>query len=155
MQRVLGLVVVVVAVAACQPPGYGSGHQADAAGSGGGGGGGDAAVAAGDGGSGGSATADANPATSCAHQFRLDQFGEAQSVWVSGDFVSWAPTPQQGAIQLVLGADSGWTGSYTFPPGSYQYKFIVDGTTWILDPMNSDTASDGMGDTNSVYVCQI
>jgi hypothetical protein len=153
MRCALGLGFVVV-LAACHPPGYGSGgeHQVDA--ESGGGSGGRADAATGDGGS-GTATGDANPATTCDHQFRLDQFGESSSVWITGDFVAWATTPQQGAIAMVLGSDSGWTGSYTFQPGSYQYKFIVDTTDWILDPMNTDTASDGMGNTNSVYVCQI
>ena len=153
MHRALGL-GLVVAVAACRPPGYGKDdHQADAA-MGSSGARADGAIADGAGGS-GSANADANPAATCDHQFRLDQYGESQSVWVTGDFLAWATTPQQGAIELVLGADSGWTGRYTFQPGSYQYKFIIDGSTWIDDPTNTDTASDGMGNTNSVYVCQL
>lgn len=153
MHRALAL-GLVVAVAACQPPGYGKDdHQVDAA-TGSGGATADAARA-GDGGGSGSATADANPAATCDHQFRLDQYGESQSVWITGDFVAWATTPQQGAIAMVLGDDSGWTGSYTFQPGSYQYKFIIDGSTWITDPTDTDTAPDGTGNTNSVYVCQI
>ena len=40
-----------------------------------------------------------------------------------------------------------------FAAGSHQYKFIVDGTTWITDPTNLDVIDDGMGNTNSVLLC--
>ena len=46
-----------------------------------------------------------------------------------------------------------WTGSDAFAAGSHQYKFIVDGTTWITDPTNLDVIDDGMGNTNSVLLC--
>ena len=36
-------------------------------------------------------------------------------------------------------------------PGTYQYKFVVDGD-WIVDPGNPTTAHDGRGNTNSVMV---
>jgi len=92
-------------------------------------------------------------AATCTKSFRLDGHGSAQSVWLSGEFVSWAPTPSQGAVVFTRDAGGGWTGSYAFAAGQHTYKFIVDGNTWILDPTNPMTMDDGMGNTNSVYVC--
>ncbi|MBQ8625395.1 MAG: starch-binding protein [Agathobacter sp.] len=42
--------------------------------------------------------------------------------------------------------------SYTceLDAGTYQYKFVVDGE-WIIDPVNSNTAEDGLGGLNSSF----
>jgi hypothetical protein len=89
----------------------------------------------------------------CAHAFRLDGHGSAGSVWLSGDFVHWAPTPTDGAIAFTKDAGGGWNGTYEFAPGPHQYKFIVDTNTWITDPTNPNTVDDGTGNTNSLYTC--
>jgi hypothetical protein len=137
------VVPLLVLVAACRPPGYGKEPTVDAAHT-------PMADAS-------TQTADAGPdATSgatCDHAFRLDGHGTDSSVWLTGSFVSWAGTPQAGAVAFTLGVDGGWTGSYAFPAGSHQYKLIVNGNNWILDPTNPNTADDGMGHTNNVYVC--
>ncbi len=135
MRRLAAVLLLV----ACRPPGYdkhpggGSDGQVDAAPP--------AADAAIDG-----------PAT-CAHAFRLDGHVTSTSVWLSGDFVMWASTPAAGAIPFAQGADGGWTVTHAFAAGTYQYKFIVDSSTWIIDPTNPNTVDDGMGNTNSVYTC--
>lgn len=131
--------VTLVALAACRPPGYGRDEKPDA--------GGDAGESTAD------AALDTPLAATCDHAFRLDGHGTASSVWLSGSFVTWAPTPSAGAIAFTLGVDGAWTGSYPFEAGTHQYKFIVDGNNWILDPTNQTTADDGMGNTNSVYTC--
>ena len=99
------------------------------------------------------AATDGTPTAGCHHSFRLDQHGNASSVWLSGDFVSWAGDPQSGAVPFTLGADSGWTVTYDFEAGPHLYKFIVDGNNWILDPTNPDIVDDGMGNQNSRYTC--
>jgi len=44
-----------------------------------------------------------------------------------------------------------WEAAVTVGWGSdVQYKFYVDGTTWVLDPANSATVPDGNGNTNSI-----
>jgi hypothetical protein len=136
------LLVALVALVACRPPGYGKDDKPDAA--------------EGDpdgGGSGGDAALDTPLAATCDHAFRLDGYGTASSVWLSGSFVTWAATPGAGAIAFTLGVDGAWTGNYPFEAGMHQYKFIIDGSNWILDPTNQNTADDGMGNTNSVYTC--
>ena len=133
----LGL-AALVGLGACEPPGYHR-HKPDAA------------SPPGDG-----MIADAGPdapAAVCHHAFRLDGYGTASSVWLTGDFVQWAPDVPHGAIPFTLGADTAWTGEHDFAGGTYQYKFIVNGSQWIPDPANPDTVPDGLGGENSVYNC--
>jgi len=131
------VVLALLLVCACEPPGWNKKPTVD-------GGDGDGMV-----------TVDAPPdsAPGCDHVFRLDGQATASSVWLTGDFVQWAGDPQAGAVPLSLGADGGWTGTYHFPPGMHQYKFIVDGTQWIADPTNPNQIDDGFGGKNSVYDC--
>jgi hypothetical protein len=65
--------------------------------------------------------------------------------------VAWADASDR-AQALTLGTDGGWSGTRQFAAGSYQYKFIVDGT-WIADPTDAQFVDDGFGGHNSVYVC--
>ena len=126
--RFVGLVVLVCA---CRPPGYGKdGGTRDATTTDGQAGSADASV-------------DSPPAARCEHAFRLDGHGTDQSVWLTGSFTSWADTLQAGAVAFTLGVDGGWTGTYAFEAGTHQYKLIVNGNDWILDPTNPNTADDG------------
>jgi len=134
------LVVTAVLLAGCRPPGYGKPAPPDAAATG------DAPTTAVD------AAIDA-PASVCAHDFRVDGQATASSVWLTGSFVGWAADPQGGAVAFTQGTDGAWTGSYAFVAGTHEYKLIINGTDWILDPTNPDTVDDGMGHTNNVYVC--
>jgi hypothetical protein len=143
-----GLVLVLVLLAGCRPPGWGEGGDPDAAGGDAGPGGPDGAPAI----DGGPGLADAS-AAACTVGFRLEGHGGAGSVWLTGDFVQWAGDPGAGALPLALGADAAWTLTRGFDPGTYQYKFIVDGASWIPDPANANTVPDGFGGVNSVYTC--
>jgi len=67
-------------------------------------------------------------------------------VQIAGDFNGWKPegldfdgSPDQPA----------WWKQFTLKPGSYQYKFLVDGR-WISDPKNEQRADDSLGGLNSV-----
>jgi hypothetical protein len=137
--RRVRLALVVILLAACRPPGYGKEPPPDAA-----------AMT-----DGSMATADAAVDAAvpvCDHAFRLDGYGSASSVWLTGTMVAWAGSPP-GAIAFTLGGDGAWTGSYKFQAGTHQYKLIINGSDWILDPTNPNTADDGMGHTNNVYTC--
>jgi hypothetical protein len=133
------LVVVCVLLVACRPPGYGKEPPPDAS----------------------DVDAPAQPVDAavdgvslvCDHAFRIAGYATASSMWLTGTFTSWAGNPQSGAVEFMLGTDGAWTGSYAFPPGTHQYKLIVNATDWILDPTNPNTADDGMGHTNNVYTC--
>ena len=43
--------------------------------------------------------------------------------------------------------------SYTceLDAGTYQYKFVIDGADWIMDPVNKNTLDDGTGNLNSSF----
>jgi hypothetical protein len=136
-------IVALVLVCACRPPGWGKEDKPDA---------GDEAMV--DGGSGsGDSQPDSALATTCDQTFRLEGYGSASSVVLTGTFTGWAATPGAGALPFTKGLDDAWTVTHTLDAGTYQYKFIVDGSNWILDPANPFTTDDGMGHTNSVYTC--
>ncbi|MBA3463069.1 MAG: hypothetical protein H0T46_24140 [Deltaproteobacteria bacterium] len=134
------VLVLLLTVSACRPPGHGRGGGDD---------GGDdpkpdAAVVSPDG------TTDGAPAT-CTKAFRLEGHGLANSVALTGSFVSWAGTAPP-AVAFTKGGDGAWTGSHDFVAGMHQYKYIVDGS-WIPDPTNPNQIDDGFGGKNSVISC--
>lgn len=54
---------------------------------------------------------------------------EAQQVCISGTFNDWAPS----ATPMNKTADGRWRVTLRLPPGSYEYKFVVDGN-WVCEP---------------------
>jgi 1,4-alpha-glucan branching enzyme len=68
---------------------------------------------------------------------------DARQVEIAGTFNNWAPAP------LEKGADGAFHATLSLPPGTYEYRFIVDGT-WVQDPANSDTVPNPYGGVNSV-----
>ena len=72
-----------------------------------------------------------------------------QSVLASGTFNGWASTDAGAAVLGDPDGDGVWSVDLVLDPGSYQYKFIVDGD-WMADPANPDTVDDGYGGQNSV-----
>jgi len=131
--------LALLSVVACHPPGYDKGDDAPAI---------DAAPKPPD-----APPIDAPAATTCEKSFRLEGNAGAASVWLTGSFTSWGGNPGAGAVELVKGADDVWTVMKTMDAGSHQYKFIVDGTSWISDPANPNFIDDGFGGRNSVYTC--
>lgn len=78
--------------------------------------------------------------------FRLKGYREASIVALAGTFNNWNQS------QLICGrvADE-WVCRVDLEPGSYGYKFIVDGD-WVLDPANPQTAEDEAGNTNNLLI---
>jgi len=76
-------------------------------------------------------------------EFQLDA-PEAKSVQIAGEFNGWGGTLMENDGNL-------WRISLELLPGTYQYKFIVDGN-WISDPKNPDKLPDGFQGFNSVIV---
>ena len=68
----------------------------------------------------------------------------ADKVFVAGDFNDWT----ESANPLEKEGDT-WKAVIDIPPGTYEYKFIVDGT-YITDPGNPNTVSDPYGGKNSL-----
>ncbi len=73
----------------------------------------------------------------------------ASKVQLVGDFNSW-----QEPIELNDDDEDGiWITIARLDPGTYQYKFIVDGT-WQADPNNPMDADDAHGGRNSVVIVE-
>jgi 1,4-alpha-glucan branching enzyme len=72
---------------------------------------------------------------------------EAVQVSVVGDFNQW--DAQRGLMKKK--SNGTWEKTLTLPPGSYEYKFMVDGQ-WRLDPLNSVECPNSFGTRNNVLV---
>jgi len=75
----------------------------------------------------------------------LNGYQDAKEVFVSGDFNNWRPDGS------MINTPGGWERSFDLFKGTYEYKFIIDGRDWILDPANPDTVYvPEMNSVNSV-----
>ena len=80
-----------------------------------------------------------------AHTFTFKPSGSAPSkVSVAGAFNGWSMDKNP----MTPGAAGEWTASLPLKPGRYGYKFVVDGK-WTIDPGNTQTEDNGLGDKNS------
>lgn len=82
----------------------------------------------------------------CTHVFSYTGIGNETSVAVRGSFAA------DGWTTGVMMTKSGttWSATVDIPYNQeVQYKFYVDGTTWVVDPNNPNTVSDGFGGMNS------
>ena len=68
--------------------------------------------------------------------------GSATSVYVAGSFNSWSSSAAK-----MTKSGSTFTYTTTLADGIYEYKFVVNGSTWIADPSNGTTAG---ADGNSI-----
>jgi chromosome partitioning protein len=71
---------------------------------------------------------------------------DSATVEIAGDFNNWTPE------RLHLTYPTGrclWQKLMLLSPGSYQYKYVVDGQ-WISDPDNEKIVDDSLGGVNSV-----
>ena len=79
----------------------------------------------------------------------------ARFVNVAGDFNRWCGTAD-GPFDPRIGKmyddgtngdrvprDGVWTVIIPLNPGTYQYKYVVDGTAWYTDPSNPETIQSG------------
>jgi serine protease AprX len=72
---------------------------------------------------------------------------QAVSVSLAGDFNGW----DSSRTKLDKDEHGFWrTALDAPPPGTYQYKFIINGEWWLEDPNNGVKAPDGHGGLNSV-----
>jgi 1,4-alpha-glucan branching enzyme len=72
---------------------------------------------------------------------------QAQSVHLAGTFNNWSTS----ADPMKKGAGGRWTIIKPLPPGSHQYKFVIDGgSQWLADPANPEGTDDGFGGKNSL-----
>jgi chromosome partitioning protein len=75
-------------------------------------------------------------------RFMYEDDGAGQ-VLIAGTFNDWRPEPCDRA-------GTAWERRMTIPPGTYQYRFVVDGR-WVADPRNPIQIADAFGGHNSVF----
>ena len=75
----------------------------------------------------------------------------AHDVRIAGDFNGWVP--DKGVRSLIEAEEHGrvWTKILQLPPGTYQYRYVVDGE-WREDPENPEVTTSPVGGRNSVLV---
>jgi 1,4-alpha-glucan branching enzyme len=87
----------------------------------------------------------ANPQVTKSKQSFSIRAPAALSVQLVGDFTHWQKTP----IQMHKEADGVWRASAELAPGTYHYRFLVDGE-WRDDPENTLRVPNVFGTENSV-----
>lgn len=71
----------------------------------------------------------------------------ANWVGVAGDFNGWRPD----TLTAKKDRNGIWRAAATVSTGTYEYKFVVDGT-WLTDPFCSRRTINSFGSENSVLV---
>lgn len=84
------------------------------------------------------------PQSARAQAFELDA-PQAASVLLAGDFTGWQAEP----IQLKKDRDGRWKITVSLAPGTYQYRFMVDGV-WVDDPRAQARVANPFGSANCV-----
>ena len=70
----------------------------------------------------------------------------AKTVQLAGDFNDWQLSD---GAKLKADGQGGWTTVLRLKPGTYQYRFVVDGQ-WVEDPANPNMTESPYGGMNSV-----
>jgi chromosome partitioning protein len=76
---------------------------------------------------------------------------DARDVRIAGDFNGWVPDKAVRSESADAGGERVWTKVLELPPGTYQYRYVVDGD-WCEDPSNPNRAPGRVGERNSVLV---
>ena len=69
---------------------------------------------------------------------------KGKAVYVAGEFNKWNPTAKKMAYKAGV-----YTATVELAAGTYQYKFVIDGT-WCADPENVNSVANDQGTFNSV-----
>jgi chromosome partitioning protein len=73
----------------------------------------------------------------------------AGDVRIAGDFNGWVPDRGVRSLIASEGPNRVWTKILTLEPGTYQYRYVVDGD-WREDPANPRSAPGPTGQPNSI-----
>jgi len=76
-------------------------------------------------------------------RFALKPSQGGKKVQLAGEFNDWKPSTMRKQ------KDGSFVAILQLPPGTYEYKFIVDGR-WVVDPDNGARALSTVGTINSV-----
>ena len=75
----------------------------------------------------------------------------ASDVRIAGDFNGWVPDKGVRSLIESDGETRVWTKILRLPPGTYQYRYVVDGE-WRDDPENTEREPSAVGGRNSILV---
>jgi chromosome partitioning protein len=81
-------------------------------------------------------------------RFRDAQAGDVR---IAGDFNGWVPDKGVRSRIESEGPIRVWTKVLRLPPGTYQYRYVVDGE-WREDPVNEASLPSSAGGRNSILV---
>lgn len=85
-------------------------------------------------------------AQTISHEFVYVADRQLRSVAVAGTFNNW----DRGANFMKVDADGRtWRIRLNLTTGQHQYKFVLDGETWIPDPTSKNNRDDGNGNINT------
>jgi hypothetical protein len=82
-------------------------------------------------------------------RFDLTLPTSAQEVALVGDFNGWDEHATPMSRRRTNGA---WSAKVTLPPGRHVYAFVVNGRTWLVDPLAPQVPDEGYGPANAVVV---
>jgi len=77
-------------------------------------------------------------------EFRMEA-PEAKTVKLAGDFTEW----EKGVLDMVQSYDGTWFTIVPLLPGTYTYRFIVDGQ-WLDDPQSTRHVANPFGSEDAV-----
>ena len=75
----------------------------------------------------------------------------ANDVRIAGDFNGWVPDRGVRSLIESEGKTRVWTKILSLPPGTYEYRYVVDGE-WREDPDNPEAVTSAVGGRNSLLV---
>ena len=75
---------------------------------------------------------------------------EASAVSIVGDFNDWLVARHP--LEMTDGQN--WHITLQLAPGTYQYKFFIDGIRWEEDPQNPNRVANEFGTANSILEVQ-
>jgi 1,4-alpha-glucan branching enzyme len=79
------------------------------------------------------------------HEFRY-KAPDATSVELMCENNGWK------SVAMTKGDDGVWTVKVTLSPGTYAYKFLVNGKDWVFDPDNSEKKTVDGNENSSVEI---
>jgi len=91
---------------------------------------------------------DAQPAREVVVHYRDQVAGDVR---IAGDFNGWVPDKGVRSLLESDGQTKVWTKILQLPPGTYQYRYVVDGQ-WREDPENPEVVTNAVGGRTSVLV---
>ena len=74
---------------------------------------------------------------------------DAETVALVGDFNGW---DAKATLLQASRANGLWTVTLPLVTGTYQYAFVINGTTWVADPTSAIRVEDEFGVSNSVLI---